>query len=265
MKYTLGFTALIISMLFLGSLACAEKDPGSMTEKVGLQPNIGGVVDFEQKFTDSSGTTGTLSSFIDPQKPTLIVPVYYDCPRLCGLLTGGVFEALTKVPLIMGRDYNLAFISIDPREGAELAAERKAGRLKMLNSFNISATQFRFLVGDADPIRSIMSVIGFNYRPDGTEDFSHSAVVAILSPETKITHYFTGIEFSPRDLRLALVESSEGKVGDFIDKMLLYCFRFDHTKGEYTVFALNVMKAGGILTLIALAALYGTMWKRYRV
>jgi protein SCO1/2 len=265
MKYRLGCSALLISVLLFVSPTKAEKDPGSMTEKVGLQPNIGGIVDFEQKFTDSSGANGTLSSFIDPTKPTLLVPVYYDCPRLCGLLTGGVFEALTKIPLKMGQDYNLTFISIDPRENAELAAERKSGRLKMLTSFDISSTQFHYLVGEADPIRSVMSSIGFNYRPDGTEDFSHSAVVAVVSPGSKITHYFTGIEFVPRDLRLALVESSEGKVGDFIDKMLLYCFRFDHTKGEYTVFALNVMKTGGILTLIALAALYGTMWKRYRV
>jgi protein SCO1/2 len=259
------FTLLMALSIFLVSPALAEKDPASMIQKVGLTPNIGTNVDLSQSFTDSSGKAGSLSSHILGDKPSILVPVYYDCPRLCGLLTNGVFEALTQIPLKMGLDYNLLFVSIDPKEGASLAAERKAARLKSLEKLGLSDESFKFLVGDADPIRSVMTAVGFNYKPDGTKDFSHSAVVAILSPAGKITHYFTGIEFSPRDVRLALVESSEGKVGTFMDQVLLYCFRFDHTKGEYTVFALNVMKAGGILTLIALSLFYGTMWKRYRV
>lgn len=247
------------------SVSLAETKPDAMAELVGITPHISEQVDASLQFTDSNGVKGSLQSFLIPGKPSIIVPVYYDCPRLCGLVTNGVFEGLKQVPFIMGQDYSLTFISIDPREGVELASKRKASRVQAVSADGISGDQFKFLVGEADPVRAVMTSLGFHYKPDGEKDFSHSAAIMILSPSNKITHYFTGIEFNPRDLRLSLVESSEGQVGTFVDHMLLYCFRFDPTKGKYTWFALNVMKAGGILTLIALAALYGTMWKKYRV
>lgn len=254
----------LMNILVPASLV-AEKNPAEMVKKVGLTPKIGSSIDLSLNFTDSSGESGPLSSFAKPSKSLMIVPVYYECPRLCGLLMTGIFDALKDVPLKAGLDFSLLFISIDPKEGPNLAAERKLSRLNILKSQGFNAGDFKFLTGEAKQIQGVMEGIGFSYLPDGTKDFSHSAMAVIISPEGKITHYFTGIEFSPRDLRLALVESSSGQVGNFIDKVLLFCFRFDHTKGEYTVFALNVMKAGGILTLIALTALYGTMWRRYRV
>jgi protein SCO1/2 len=257
--------SIALSNILVPAFSFAEKDPADMVKKVGLTPRIGSSIDLGLNFTDSTGQSGPLSSFAKPLKPLVIVPVYYECPRLCGLLMTGIFDALKDVPLKAGLDFSLLFISIDPKEGPALAAERKQSRVNILKSQGFSGGEFKFLTGEAKQIQGVMEGIGFSYLPDGTKDFSHSAMAVIVSPEGKITHYFTGIEFSPRDLRLALVESSSGQVGNFIDKVLLFCFRFDHTKGEYTVFALNVMKAGGILTLIALTALYGTMWRRYRV
>ncbi len=250
--------------LFCGTVYGIE-DPAAMTGVVGVAPHISQQVDLSTEFTDSAGNTGPLSNFMLPGRPTIILPVYYECPRLCGLLSTGVFDALTQVTLLMGTDYRLIFMSIDSREDSALAAKRKAERVKLLADKQIRDDQFTYLVGEADPIRKVMSTLGFHYKSDGEKDFAHTAVMMILTPQGKIAHYFLGIEFNPRDLRLAIVEASNGEVGTFVDQVLLYCFRFDPTKGKYTWVALNIMTAGGVVTLLALVAFFGTMWRRYRI
>lgn len=245
---------------FFVDLANAIEDPAQMTEIVGVVPKISEVVDTSLYFTDSDGKNATLSEFLIPNKPTLIVPVYYECPRLCGLIQDGLFQALKGINLEMGSDYNLIFISFDPLEGADLAAKRKAARIKTLEDKSITDNSFRFLVGSVDSVKNIMNTIGFHYKPDGEKDFAHSAAVIILTPAAIVSHYFTGIEYVAGDLRLAMIEASEGKLGTFVDKVLLYCFRFDPTKGKYTWVALNVMKAGGVITLLALGLLMGSLW-----
>jgi len=137
--------------------------------------------------------------------------------------------------------------------------------LAVLKDQGIESVQFKFLVGSVDPVRNVMQSLGFHYKPDGDTDFAHSAAIMLVDTAGEITHYFLGIEFNPSDLRLALVDASNGIVGTFVDHMLLYCFRFDPTQGKYTWAAVGIMRIGGILTLIGLAILFATLWRRYRV
>jgi len=236
-----------------------------MTELVGITPNIGSNVDLDAQFTDSTGEKKSLKDFFVSEKPSIIVPVYFHCPRLCGLVMAGLFDTLKQVTLYPGTDYNLAFVSFDPTEKLERAVQRKEAQQEKLKGSHIALTQFNFLIGEAEPVKTLMMSLGFHYKEDGETDFAHTAAIMILSPQGEITHYFTGIEFNPQDLRLALVEASKGEVGTFVDHVLLYCFRFDPTKGKYTWAALNIMKAGGIITLIALGSLFRVLWTRYRI
>ncbi|RMD84913.1 MAG: SCO family protein [Candidatus Dadabacteria bacterium] len=245
--------------LFPPPFIYAVENPAKMKQEVGLTQKIGSGVSLDLKFTDSTGSTHPLSYYITKGVPAIIVPVYYHCPRLCGLVTKGVFKALRQINLTPGKDYSLLFISIDTSESYKLAAQRKKERHSFLEGSRIKLSDYHFLVGKDRSVSTLMDEIGYRYKKDG-DDYAHTAAIAILTPDGTISRYFTGIDFPPGDLRLSLVEASKGEIGDIIDQVLLYCFRFDPTKGRYTWVALNTMKVGGVITLALLGTLLGVLW-----
>jgi len=248
------FTAFFIIPVF------ALEKPKEKLEGVGLATERGDSVDLSLTFTDSDGTTKTLGELVAGTKPIILIPAYYSCPRLCGLLLKGVSELLNKIDLTLGEDFRVVTVSFNTREGAadaHRAQETWRSRFKGKGD----PLAWHFLVGDSKNVDPLMEQIGFRYLPDGKE-FAHTAVIMLLTPSGEISQYFTGISFPTWDVRLALVEASKGEIGTAFDQVLLYCFRFDPTKGKYTWFAFNVVRAGGAITLILLAGLIFVLWRR---
>ena len=243
--------------------ATAIEKPGELIDnQIGIFTKLGTQLDLKAEFKNQDGRVVRLEEAILPNKPVIIVPVYYKSPRLCGLVLNGLVETLNGVSLKLGRDYSIAAISFDPRETPELARESADKFFTRLSDHGQEArVGWNFLVGNQQNVSATMDLLGFKYLPDG-DDFAHSSAIMILTPTGKISQYFTGIEFSPWDVRLALIDSSTGAIGSTIDHLLLYCFRFDPTQGKYTWAVMKVLRIGGVLTLLGMASLYVLIVRR---
>jgi protein SCO1/2 len=250
---------LIVFALFCGfapSLEAIERPENVLNQQVGIFTKLGTQVNLEARFTDTSGRTASLREFSPPGKPILIAPVYYKCPRLCGLLLDGVYTLLNEIPLQISKDFSVLVVGFDPTETpADASAVMAKFNARLKGDAALHASEIKFLVGDEASTAQLMSELGFKFMKDG-KDFAHSAAVMILTPGGEISQYFTGISFPSWDVRLSLVEASRGNIGTAIDHLLLYCFRFDPLQGKYTWAVVGVLRVGGVLTLLGLAFVY---------
>jgi protein SCO1/2 len=262
--------SLVVALgLYVTTATCSDvmaiERPGEVLDKeVGVFTELGKQVDLSRQFTNVAGQTRSLRDFAVSGKPILIAPVYYKCPRLCGLLLDGVYNLLNEIPLKLSTDFSVLVVGFDPQETPEDAS-------KVMNKFNAKligepasgTSAIQYLVGGQEQVRGLMGDLGFKYMRDG-EDFAHSAALMILTPTGEISQYFTGIMFSPWDAKLALVEASKGEIGTAIDHLMLYCFRFDPLQGKYTWAVVGLLRVGGALTLIGLGLVYFFFARRRR-
>jgi protein SCO1/2 len=231
---------------------------------VGIFTQLGRKVDLSRVFTDTRGKSAPLSEFALPGKPIIIAPVYYKCPRLCGLLLDGVYTLLNDLADELAQDFSVLVVGFDPTETpADASSVMSKFNAKLEGGARQRASAIQYLVGGAEQVNALMGEVGFKYMKDG-EDFAHSAALMILTPTGEISQYFTGIMFRPRDVRLALVEASRGEIGTAVDHLLLYCFRFDQLQGRYTWAVVGLLRIGGALTLIGLAVVYFVFARRKR-
>ena len=254
--------SLFLSLFFTVS-AIALEHPGSALQEVGVRPILGAKVDTSLRFTDSTGKEVSLAELATPGKPIIIVPAYFGCPRLCGLVLKGVAKMLSSISLELGRDFSVLSVSFDEREGPRFAAEAFTTYHNLLPEAQKNNPAWHFLVGKKENVKSLMDQIGFYYKRDG-EEFAHGAALMILTPEGQISQYFTGIDFSPFDVKLALIEAAKGEIGSALDHALMFCFRFDETKGKYTWAVFNFMRLGAGATLVFLVWLVFSLWRRER-
>lgn len=238
-----------------------DKQPVSGIDVV---EHLGEQIPLDMEFTNDEGKKVKLDDYFHQGKPVVIVLAYYNCPMLCTLVLNGVADAAKQNKWIPGKDYRIVTISIDTSETAELAGLKRKRYLDYLAKPEANAG-WRFHVGEQSQIGQLAKALGFTYFYDeDRKEFAHPAVVFILGEDGKISRYLYGIQFSERDFRLALVEASEGKVGNTIDRLLLYCFHYDPSAKGYVVMAVNVMKLGGLATMLILGLFLAVMWKRDR-
>lgn len=245
----------LVSMGFcISTAAHAIERPEELEKQVGIFTQLAAKVDLSKQFTDTAGNTKSLREFAPADKPILIAPVYYRCPRLCGLLLDGTYSLLNQLSLKLSRDYTLLVVGFNPVETSDDARkvmDKFDSRLQ--GEATLDRSGVKYLVGSEENVAAIMREIGFRYMKDG-EDFAHSAALMILTPGGEISQYFTGIDFPAWDVRLSLIEASKGTVGTAMDHLLLYCFRFDPLQGRYTWAVVGLLRVGGALTLLGLAA-----------
>jgi protein SCO1/2 len=247
-------------LLALGGLplksAAIEKPQEVIDKEIGIFTELGTKVDLSRPFTNAQGERRPLKEFAQPGKPILIAPVYYKCPRLCGLLLDGVYALLNEIPLKLSTDFSVLVVGFDPTEKPTDAREVMTKfNARLVGEAARHADAIQYLVGDQAEVTGLMQELGFRFMKDGA-DFAHSAAVMILTPTGEISQYFTGIMFSPWDVRLSLVEASKGGIGTAVDHLLLYCFRFDPLQGKYTWAVVGLLRIGGALTLIGLGLVY---------
>lgn len=226
--------------------------------------HLGDTLPLDLTFTDETGRTATLGEFLLDDRPNIIVLGYYQCPMLCNLVFNGLAEGVNDLGWPLAERYNILSISIAPDETPELAAAKKKNYAKTVQHAGFESG-WLFLTGSADQSRALAEAVGFKYYWDeSSEQWAHPALVTILAPNGSISRYLYGIQFEERDLRLGLVEASQGKIGSTMDRIILYCFHYDPDAGGYVVFAANVMKLGGVLTLALLGGLLLLLWLRER-
>lgn len=188
-------------------------------------------------------------------KPVILSLVYYECPMLCTLVLNGLTSALKTISFNAGQEFDIVTVSFDPTEGPALAAAKKQSYIDRYRRAG-AENGWHFLTGEAAAIERLAQSVGFAYEYDpAIEEFAHAAAIIVLTPEGKISRYFFGVEYPPRDLRLGLVEAASGRVGSVVDQFLLFCYRYDPATGKYTPIVMNIVRLGGLVTVLAMAAL----------
>jgi protein SCO1/2 len=232
--------------------------PPEALKNIGIEQRQGNQLPLDARFRDEAGREVTLRDYFGKQKPVVVAPVYYDCPMLCNQVLHGLVGGVRGQSLVLGRDFDVVAVSFDPREGAQVAFNKEQVVLSELRRKDdpVAAAGLHFLTGGKDQIDAVMDAVGFRYAFDErTNQFAHAAGVMVATPEGKLSHYFYGIDYAPRDLKLALVESSGGKIGSAVDKLILYCYHYDPTTGKYGPAIMNMMRVAGVLTLVGVVAL----------
>jgi protein SCO1 len=239
--------------------------PGGITpaelKKVQFDQNLGVQVPLDLAFRDETGRGVHLSQYFNG-RPVVLALVYYECPMLCTQALNGLVKALKVLALEPGRDYNVVTVSFNPRETPAQAAEKKDHYLQLLKRPGAS-DGWHFLTGDETAIRLLTDTVGFHYVYDEvTKQYAHPTGMVVLTPEGKTSKYVYGIDYGPRDLRLALVEASDHKVGTPVDRLLLYCYHYDPTTGRYGLVLMNVLRIAGALTVMCIVGFIVIMRRR---
>lgn len=238
------------------------RDDINELQDIDVDEHLGEYIPLDLEFTDENGETKQIGEYFNGEVPVVLVLAYYNCPMLCTLVLNGLSKAIQSLSLEPGADYRILTVSIDPSETPQLAKTKKKAQIGEIDRLGLDAS-WHFFVGRDSMIRALADAVGFKYYyVEEREEYAHPAVLVVLTPDGKVSRYLYGIEFPEIDLRLGLLEASEGKIGSTIDKLILYCYHFDPNANGYTLFAANVMKLGGVATLVILGFFLGGFWLR---
>ncbi len=232
--------------------------------------NLGEKVPAELSFVDGHGKTSSLSQVLGQGKPVLVTIGYYKCPMLCNLVHEGLAKGLNKSGLSLGKDFLGFSVSINPDEDSKSANTNQGRLLRHLGKRDAALWPFVMIPpgeaapgGETGPAKELSKSLGFRYvYDDQSKQYAHAAVAFVLTPEGKISRYLYGVDFDPRDLKLALVEAGGGRVGTTLDRVLLSCFKYDPMTHKYTPFAFGFVRIGAFLSFAALASLLALLWRK---
>ncbi|MBN3034774.1 MAG: SCO family protein [Bacteroidales bacterium] len=242
------YRSLTILMIFMHGQGVFAQETDSVPE-LGIYEHLDAILPDDLVFTDENYNEVNLKQAID--KPTILALVYYECPGICSPLLEGVAEVIDRASMELGKEYQVFTVSFDHTEPARLAAEKKKNYARLVKGQDVQ-DHWRFFTGDSIMIDRLMNTVGFRVLPDG-EEFIHPAAIIVISPQGKITRYLYGIYFLPFDLKMAVVEASEGRSGPTINKVLKYCFSYDPEGKKYVI---NITKVSGTLIIVLALALF---------
>jgi protein SCO1/2 len=229
--------------------AATEQIP--ILKEIGIDQKLGAALPLDLEFNDEAGGVVKLRQFFGP-RPVVLALVYYGCPMLCTQVLNGLAGSLQGVPFAVGQDYDVVVVSFDPGETPAMAAERKHQFVRRYIR-DVREANIHFLTGREASIKALTGAVGFRYAWDQTtSQFAHPAAITVLTADGRVSRYLYGVEFAPRDVKLALVEASEGRIGTLVDQAMLFCYHYDPERGRYGFVIMNVVRAGGVLTLLAL-------------
>jgi len=228
----------------------ANMRPPGLTH-VGIEQNLNEQIPPNLTFRDETGKAVQLSDYFG-KRPLILNLVYYQCPMLCGEVLSGLVSALRVLKFDVGKDFDVLTISFDPKETPEMAVAKKGEFLKRYGRAG-AAEGWHFLTGPQASIDALTKAAGFQYEYDAkTGQFAHATAIMVLTPEGKIAQYYYGVEFAPKDLRLGLVQASEGKIGNVVDQVLLYCYHYNPDTGKYGAIISRILKLAAGATIFVL-------------
>jgi protein SCO1/2 len=246
------FLTLLFVLLVAGVAGAQDSTPAELRD-VGVTQRLDEPLPLDLTFRDEAGERVQLGDYFG-DRPVLLSLVYYECPMLCTLVLNGLLRALRALAFDVGEEFEVLTVSFDPRETPSLAAAKKENYVAEYGRPD-AARGWHFLTGEEAAIETLTRSVGFRYRYDEEkQQYAHAAAIVVITPQGKIARYFYGVEYSPRDLRFALIEASEERIGSPVDQLLLYCYQYDPTTGRYSAAVMNIIRVGGVLTVLAVAA-----------
>jgi protein SCO1/2 len=230
-------------------------------KEVTIEQRLGSSLPLDAKFRDENGQTVPLGLYFG-KRPVVLALVYYECPMLCTQILNGMVRAAKVLTFTPGQDYDVIAISFDARETPEMARAKKAIYMKDYGHSE-TAAGWHFLTGDPDSINRVTAAVGFKYKWDPhIAQFAHASAIYLLTPDGKLSKYFYGIDYSPKDMRLGLVEASRNRIGTPVDQILLYCYHFDPSTAKYTPVAMGILRIAGAVTVLTLGGFVFIMLRR---
>jgi len=265
--------ATLLSALPLYAQSDAGLQPGSGTvstqrpsilQQVGIDQHLNQQLPLDLRFRDEAGKEIRLGDFFN-RRPVILSLVYYRCPMLCGEVLNGLTSAISVVSFDLGRDYDIVTVSIDPRETPADAAKMKEVYLRRYNRHADGSSRqgWHFLTGTEDQIKKLAAAVGFRYVYDARIDqYAHASGIEVVTPDGRLSQYYYGIEYSPKDLRLGLIEASKNRIGNLADAFVLYCYHYDPATGHYGAMIMRILRLTGIATVLLLGGFIFTMVRR---
>ena len=262
-KTKLIFSVLLLMMFFSAESVFAITDARDVKD-IGIDEKLGDLIPSDITLVDENNNNVVFEELLSNDTPTVLNLVYYSCPKLCNFGTDGLLKVVNETDTLeLGKDYKIITVSFDPDDTTDLATKKALKYRSATKRSEGSELNWPFLVGDDINIKKLTEAVGFKYIVDG-EEFAHSSALIVITPEGKISRYLYGIQHIPSDFRLSLLEASEGKIGDstLMNKVLLFCYGFDPVGKKYALKALNIVKAGGVVTLLTLGIGLTYFWRR---
>ncbi len=247
--WPMAVLGLVLVMTLLAGPAAAT--PQGLFQKVGFDQHLGAALPLDARLRDAAGRSVRLGDYFG-KRPVLLVLGYFECPNLCGVAWRGLLESLKPLALEVGRDFDVVALSIDPHEGPAVARRTRDGYVKAYGRPGAEGG-WHFLTGTEDSIGRVADAVGFRYVYDPEMDeYAHASGVVVATARGVVSRYLFGVRYPRTDLRLSLVESSDGQIGSPVDQLLLLCYHYDPTTGQYGLLIMNLLRGGGALTLGAL-------------
>ena len=232
-------------------------------ENVGIEQRLDSQIPPDLTFRDETGQKVRLGDYFG-NKPLILNLVYYNCTMLCGEALAGLTGAMRLIKFDVGNEFEVITVSFDPRETPEIAMAKKKDYVKRYGRAG-AATGWHFLTGPAESVNALTKAVGFQYQYDPKiNQFAHATAIMVLTPEGRISRYFYGVDFPPKDLRMGLVEASQGKIGNPIDQVLLYCYHYDPATGKYGAVITNILRLAGTATILILGGFLFIMFRLER-
>ena len=234
--------------------------PPTILKRVGIEQQLGAQLPLDLKFRDEIGREVKLGDYFH-KRPVVLSMVYYECPMLCGEVLNGEASVFSTLKFDIGKEFDVVTISFNPTETPDLARGKKRTYVERYGR-NGAEDGWHFLTGTPESINAITKAVGFNYAWDEeSKQFAHAAAIMVITPEGKIAQYFYGVEYAPKDVRFAIVQASQGKAGNVVDQVLLYCYHYDPRTGKYGAVVSRVMQVAGVFTIAILGGFLIVMFR----
>ena len=234
-----------------------------LLRNVSIEQHLDRPLPLDLAFRDETGRTVHLRDYFG-KRPVVLVLAYYDCPMLCTQVLNGLLSAMRVLSFDAGRAYEVVTVSFNPADDPADARAKKEPYVARYGRPG-AAAGWHFLTGEQSSIAGLTQAVGFRYSwDDKTDQFAHASAIYVATPDGRLSRYFYGIEYAPRDLRLALVEASRGKIGTPVDQLLLYCYHYDPAAGRYGAVVMNMVRVAGVVFVLILSTFLLVMWRRER-
>ena len=267
---SISATRVLLAIVLFTAPAWAQMNNGVMSppantrpprlENVGIEQHLDAQVPSDLVFRDDAGQTVKLGEYFG-HKPLILNLVYYNCTMLCGEALAGLSSAMRLVKFDVGNEFDVVTVSFDPRETPEMAAAKKKDYVARYGRAN-AATGWHFLTGQPEAINALTKAVGFQYQYDEkTNQYAHATAIIVLTPQGRISRYFYGVDFPPKDLRMGLVEAWQGKIGNAVDAVLLYCYHYNPESGKYGAMVGNILRLAAGATILLLGGLLFILWR----
>jgi protein SCO1/2 len=264
------FSGIALAVVLFASSASAQMNNGIMAppantrpprlENVGIEQHLDAQVPPDLTFLDETGKTVKLGDYYG-HKPLILNLVYYNCTMLCGEALAGLSSAMRLIKFDVGNEFDVVTVSFDPRETPGMAAAKKKDYVARYGRPN-AAAGWHFLTGQPESINALTKAVGFSYQYDAkTNQYAHATAIMVLTPQGRISRYFYGVDFPPKDLRMGLVEASQNKIGNAVDAVMLYCYHYNPETGKYGAMVANILRLAAAATILLLGGLLFILWR----